>query len=184
MWMGWGLPIKARAKRSLLKLTGGETWLGPPCSTFSFSTSYSKLNFRNPLQWSTNIHESIILQTLAMSLAVDSSSSHSWPLYSFLWPWLWAFWFCLYLCPSSSLCFFPLTISLHRQLLPCLFCYIFNSFIQFDIFSLGPSPKYSNKMICAERVPHMPQFYAEAPIPTHAKTNSVFSPKPIFFILT
>lgn len=71
IWMGWGLPIKARAKRSLLQLTGRETWLGPPCSTF-FSTSYSfpllswggcksqvsKLNFRNPLQRSTNIHES------------------------------------------------------------------------------------------------------------------------------
>lgn len=122
-----------------------------------------------------------IFQTLTMSLAVDSSSSHSWPLYSFLWPWLWAFRFCLYLCPTSSLCFFPLTISLHRHLLPCLFWYIFNSFIQFDIFSLGPSPKYSNKLIRAERVPHIPQFYAESPISTYAKTNSVFSTKPIFF---
>lgn len=120
-----------------------------------------------------------ILQTLTMSLAVDSSSSHSWPLYSFLWPWLWAFRFCLYLCPASSLCFFP--ISLHWHLLPCLFWYIFNSFIQFDIFSLGPSPKYSNKLIRAERVPHIPQFYAESPISTYAKTNSVFSTKPIFF---
>ena len=36
--IGWGFPIKARAKGILLKLlTGKEKWLGPPHSAFSFS---------------------------------------------------------------------------------------------------------------------------------------------------
>lgn len=119
----------------------------------------SKLNFRNPLQWSTNSHES------REQCEQNPQNTDHVPGSRQLFPTLLTFVQLLMtltlgipvLSLSLSL-FFSLLLSSHRHLLSCLFCYIFNSFIQFDIFSLGTSPKYSNKLIYAERVPHIPSI--------------------------
>lgn len=204
--IGWGFPIKARAKGILLKLlTGKEKWLGPPHSAFSFSIPILSPVFRRyKSQGAYKLFTSASRQSThsyckqnkigwvptTQCLGQCTVLTHFHDFIQLListWPWLWGSQSLSLSLSLLSLVFLSYHLTAFLSL-PTPSCPVYLATFSTALFNvlssaLAPHQKIIS-WIQSERhqdAPHYSILYRISPTPTYSKTKPMISTKLTFF---